>query len=77
MTAKSKFPSLYTVKIVRKLYPAGCRVELVHMDDPYSTLPPGERGTVVLVDDAGTVFVDWDCGSSLGVVFGVDKIRKL
>ncbi len=77
MIAKGKFPSPYTVKMVRKVYPAGCRVELIRMDDPYSTLPPGEHGTVMLVDDTGTVFVDWDCGSSLGVVFGIDKIRKL
>ncbi len=77
MITKGKFLSPYTVKMVRKLYPAGCRVELVRMDDPYSILPPGERGTVMLVDDTGTVFVDWDCGSSLGVVFGVDEIRKV
>ena len=25
----------------------------------------------------GTVFVDWDCGSGLGVVYGEDYIRKL
>ena len=77
MIAKGKFLGPYTVHMVRKLYPAGCRVELIRMDDPYSTLPPGARGTVMLVDDTGTVFVDWDCGSSLGVVFGVDEIRKL
>ncbi len=77
MIAKSKFPSPYTVKMVRELYPAGCRVKLVRMDDPCSTLPPGECGTVMLVDDTGTVFVDWDCGSSLGVVYGVDEIRKV
>jgi len=47
------------------------------MDDPYSKLKPGDQGTVSFVDDIGTVFVDWDCGSSLGVVYGVDMIRKL
>lgn len=47
------------------------------MDDPYSRLSPGEQGTVNLVDDTGTVFVDWDCGSHLGVVYGIDRIRKL
>jgi len=29
------------------------------------------------VDDTGTVFVKWDSGSSLGVVYGEDSIRKL
>ena len=63
---------------LRKEYPAGARVELVHMNDPYNTkLFPGARGTVVSVDDIGTVHVRWDRGSSLGVVYGEDVCRKL
>lgn len=73
----NSFPSPWVVDIVRKLYPAGCRVELVRLDDPYSKLTPGERGTVETVDDTGTVFVHWDSGSSLGVIYGVDGIRRL
>lgn len=73
----NSFPSPWVVDIVRKLYPAGCRVELVRLDDPYSKLTPGERGTVVTVDDTGTVFVKWDSGSTLGVIYGVDGIRRL
>ncbi len=61
---------------LRKEYPAGARVELVLMDDPYNTrLSPGARGTVVSVDDIGTIHVRWDCGSSLGVVYGIDKCK--
>ena len=77
MESNGRFPSPWVVDIVRKLYPAGCRVELVRLDDPYSKLIPGERGTVIDVDDTGTVFVHWDCGSSLGIVYGVDEIKKL
>ncbi len=73
----NSFPSRETVERVRKLYPVGCRVELIQMDDPYSKLTPGEQGTVTAVDDTGTVFVDWDSGSSLGIVYGVDRVRKL
>lgn len=73
----NSFPSPWVVDIVRKLYPVGCRVELVRLDDPYSKLTPGERGTVVTVDDTGTVFVKWDSGSTLGVIYGVDGIKKL
>lgn len=54
---KNNFPSRETVEQVRKMYPTGCRVELVTMDDPYSKLTPGDRGTVRMVDDTGTVFV--------------------
>lgn len=71
------FPSPWAVDIVRKLYPAGCRVELVRLDDPYSKLTPSECGTVTAVDDASTVFVHWDNGSTLGVIYGVDRIKKL
>ena len=62
---------------IRKLYSVGCRVELVQMDDPYSKLMAGEQGTVTAVDDIGTVFVNWDCGFGLGIIYGVDRIRKL
>ena len=71
------FQSRKTVAQVRQMYPPGCRVELISMDDPYSKLKPGDRGTVRTVDDTGTVFVRWDNGSGLGVVYGVDRIRKL
>ena len=75
--ANSRFPSREAVERVRKKYPEGTRVELIHMDDPYSHLKPGDKGSVRLVDDTATVFVDWDCGSGLGVVYGEDQIRRL
>ncbi len=75
--ANSRFPDQKTVERVRKMYPEGTRVELIHMDDPYSHLKPGDKGSVRLVDDTATVFVDWDCGSGLGVVYGEDQIRRL
>lgn len=64
--------------ILREKYAAGTRVELVYMSDPYNTaLVPGARGTVVSVDDIGTIHVRWDCGSSLGIVYGEDVCSKL
>ena len=77
LMANSGFPNQETVERVRKMYPKGTRVELIRMDDPYSRLKPGDKGTVRLVDDTATVFVDWDCGSGLGVVYGIDRVRKL
>lgn len=73
----NNFPSREAVERVRRMYPVGCRVELIAMSDPYSKLKPGDRGTVSMVDDLGTVFVRWDNGSGLGVVYDVDEIRKL
>ena len=68
----------WALKRLREEYPTGTRVELIHMDDPYNRkLVPGCRGTVKYVDDMGTIHVSWDCGSSLGVVYGEDSCRKV
>lgn len=77
MANNNGFPSRETVERVRKIYPSGSQVRLVSMDDPYSSLKPGDIGTVRFVDDTGTVFVNWDCGSSLGIVYDEDQIVKI
>jgi hypothetical protein len=69
------FPDKASVERLRQDYPAGTRVELISMNDPYTELKPGDRGTVRTVDDIGTVFVNWDRGSGLGVAYGADTIR--
>lgn len=69
-------PSREIVDRLREQYPAGTRVELVKMDDPYNRiLKPGCLGTVQFVDSIGTLQVAWDCGSSLGVVYGEDEVK--
>ncbi len=68
-----KFPSRETVERIRKYYQKGRRVKLLNMSDCYSKLKPGDKGTVEFVDDAGTIFVIWDNGENLGVVFGEDN----
>ena len=51
----------------------GKRVRLLSCSDPWTKLEPGSEGTVWMVDDIGTVHVDWDSGSSLGLVPGEDR----
>lgn len=68
-------PTKEQVEAVRLRFPKGKRVELVSMNDPYSGLKPGDQGTVDFVDDVGTAFVRWDCGSGLGIVYGLDEIK--
>jgi hypothetical protein len=55
------------LQYLRSKYPTGTRVELLHMEDPYP-VPPGTKGRVTEVDDIATIHVQWDNGSSLGVV---------
>ena len=66
-----------TLAMLREKYPSGTRVELVRMDDPYTSLTAGDKGTVRHVDNMGTVHISWDCGSSLGAVYRVDIITKI
>ncbi len=61
---------------LRKQYPIGCVVKLISMDDFFAT-KRGTLGKVFYVDDTGTIHVNWDNGSTLGVVFGVDKIERI
>ena len=65
------------LKRIREQYPIGCTVEIIEMCDPYRDMPAGLRGTVTHVDDTGTVFADWENGSTLGAVFGEDRIRRV
>ena len=50
----------------------GQKVKLIYTLDAYTDLIPGDLGTVSHIDDAGTVFVNWDNGSGLGLIPGID-----
>lgn len=65
------------LKRLREEYPAGTRVELVEMNDPYREMPPGLKGTVQMVDDAGGIQINWDNCSTLAAIHGIDKIKKI
>ena len=55
----------------------GKRVKLVSTEDGYTNLKPGDMGTITHVDDAGTIFADWDNGSGLGLIPGIDFFEVL
>ena len=62
---------------IREEYPIGTKVMLLKMDDVQAP-PVGTKGTVVDVDDTGTIFVRWSNGSGLGVCLSAgDRIGKL
>lgn len=71
-----RFPSKEIVEQIRRQYPAGTRVELLHMDDVQAP-PIGTRGTVEGVDDTASLLVAWDNGSHLNVIYGEDKVRRI
>ena len=65
-----------TLDKLRIQYPKGTRVKLIRMVD-FQAPPKGTLGTVMGVDDAGSIMVSWDTGSSLSVVYGEDIVEKL
>jgi hypothetical protein len=71
-----RFPNKETVERIRRMYPAGTRVELLAMDDPQAP-PVGTKGTVLGVDDTGSLLMKWDNGSGLNVVWQQDRVRKV
>ena len=54
----------------------GTRVRLIAMDDRQAP-PKGTEGNVQFVDDAGTIHVQWDTGSSLGLIPGADEWKVI
>ena len=64
------------VEQLRKQYPKGTKIELVEMDDVQAP-PVGTVGTVQGVDDLGSLLVRWENGSSLSVIDGVDRVKKI
>lgn len=70
------FPSKEIVERVRREYSADTRVELIKMDDAQAPLA-GTKGTVMGVDDTGSLLMRWDNGSGLNVVYGEDIVRRL
>ena len=71
-----RFPSQQVVERLRKEYPNGTRVELVQMDDAQAP-PVGTLGTVIGVDDTGSLLMNWDNGSGLNVIYGEDVVKKV
>ena len=71
-----RFANPEEIKRLKEAYPVGCRVELTCMDDPQAP-PIGTLGTVTGVDDTGSIMVNWDNRSTLSIVFGVDRCRRV
>lgn len=55
-------------------YKKGMRVELVKMDDKQRPCL-GEKGTITGVNDEGDIMVNWDSGSSLKLIVGLDEFK--
>ena len=71
-----KYPNKEQIEMLRKEYPAGTKVELLAMEDVQAP-PVGTIGEVIHVDDIGQLVMQWESGSGLNLIPGVDKFRKV
>jgi hypothetical protein len=53
----------------------GKRIRLISTNDEYTSLRPGDIGIINYVDDTGTIFAEWNNGSSLGLIPDVDRFE--
>lgn len=70
-------PTQTCIAEMKKAFPRGSEVELIFMDDPYRVMPQGLKGTVLTIDDIGTIHVAWKNGSGLGVVWNADVVKNV
>lgn len=59
---------------LRSQYTPGTRVELLQMEDIQAP-SVGTKGTVIGIDDTGSLMMRWDNGSGLNVLYGIDRCR--
>ena len=62
------------VEELKRIYTNGIKIRLINMND-IQAVPSGTVGTVRCVDDIGTIHMEWESGSSLGLIYGVDKFE--
>ena len=67
-----KHPTEKELTALREKYPTRTIVKLISMNDVQSP-PVGTIGEVTLIDDMGSVHVNWHNGSTLALIPDVDS----
>ena len=62
---------------IKERYPIGTRIELLSTMNDIQGVEKGIKGTVIGVDDIGTIHMEWDNGRSLGLIHGEDNFKVL
>ena len=67
-------PNRVAAQHLKKAYPSDTRIELIPMDDiSEADIQIGEKGTMIDVDDNGSVFIRLDNGSAFGIAFYTEQ----
>ena len=67
----------YRREYAERNYPPGTRIRLIEMPNDPNPVSVGTCGTVLAVDDAGQLLMQWDNGRSLSLIPGVDNFEVL
>jgi len=63
---------------VKRAVKVGDKVELIFINDTWTDLKPGDRGTVLKIDEnQELIWVDWDNGEQLALLVGIDKFKVI
>ena len=65
------------VNSVKSAYPPGTRVQVDFMGNDPHPISSGTKGSVLFVDDIGTVHCRFDNGRVLGLIPGEDCFHKI
>ena len=57
----------------------GDRVEIIFINDTWTKLQKGDKGTVSKIDseDDSLIWIDWDNGEHLALLEGIDKFKVI
>ena len=62
----------------KKTLKVGDRVELIFINDTWTELEPGDKGTIWKIDESQElIWVDWDNGEQLALLVGIDKFKMI
>ena len=63
---------------MKKAVKVGDRVQIIFMNDRWTQLKAGDKGTVFKVEkssDEALIWVDWDNGEQLALLEGIDEFK--
>jgi len=62
--------------VEKKNVKVGDRIELLDINDTWTKLEKGSKGTVTKIEsDQELIWVNWDNGEKLAILDGIDKYR--
>ena len=72
-----QFPSKSYLEQLRRQYPKGTKLQLLSMRNEKYPVLPGTVGEVTHIDDAGSIHMRWENGSSLALIPEIDSFQTV